>query len=55
VKRVSFVPVARDIEFNNVLMLDPSTGEGAKLLQKVKDLPGDEPLKIEGQEVVLLP
>ncbi len=33
VKRVSFVPVTRDVEFNNVLMLDPSTGEGAKLLQ----------------------
>lgn len=53
VKHVSFVPVTRDVENNNVLMLDPKEGEGARLLQKVKDLSGEVPLKIEGQEVVL--
>ena len=53
VQRVSLVPVTRDIEYNNVLMLDPSAGEGARLLQKVKDLSGDVPLKIEGREIVL--
>jgi poly-gamma-glutamate capsule biosynthesis protein CapA/YwtB (metallophosphatase superfamily) len=55
VARVSFVPVTRDAEHNDVLMLDPSSGEGAKVLQKVKDfstaLP---PLRIDGQEVVLV-
>jgi poly-gamma-glutamate capsule biosynthesis protein CapA/YwtB (metallophosphatase superfamily) len=53
VRRVSLVPVTRDIEYNNVLMLDPSEGEGARLLQKVRDLSGDVPLKIEGREAVL--
>jgi len=51
--RVSFVPVTRD-ENNNVLMLDPKTGEGARLLGIVKGVSGDLPLPIEGQEVVLL-
>jgi poly-gamma-glutamate capsule biosynthesis protein CapA/YwtB (metallophosphatase superfamily) len=54
VRRVSLVPVTRDIEYNNVLMLDPGEGEGAKLLQKVKDLSGDVPLRIENREVVLV-
>jgi poly-gamma-glutamate capsule biosynthesis protein CapA/YwtB (metallophosphatase superfamily) len=53
VARVSLVPVTRDAENNNVMMLDPSTGEGAKLLQKVKDLSPNTPLKIDRQEVVL--
>ena len=34
--RVSFVPLTRDPESNDVQMLDPSTGEGARLFQKVK-------------------
>lgn len=52
--RVSFVPVTRD-EKNDVLMLDPSTGEGAKVLQMVKDRSTNLPvLRIEGQEVVLM-
>ena len=51
--RVSFVPVTRDAQ-NNVLMLDPSIGDGAKLLQVVKNVSGDTALKIEGQEVVLV-
>ncbi|MGH9349453.1 MAG: CapA family protein [Vicinamibacterales bacterium] len=50
--RVSFVPVTRDAA-NNVFMLDPSTGEGARLLQVIRSV-SDVPLKIDGQEVVLL-
>ena len=50
--RVSFVPVTRD-ENNNVLMLDPAEGEGDRLVQLVKGV-SDVPLKIQGQEVVLL-
>jgi poly-gamma-glutamate capsule biosynthesis protein CapA/YwtB (metallophosphatase superfamily) len=53
VQRVSFVPVTRDAQ-NDVFMLDPSDGEGAKLVKMVKDrstsLP---PLFIDGHEVVL--
>lgn len=51
--RVSFVPVTRD-DNNNVLMLDPSTGEGARLLEVVKGVSGNAALKIEGLEVVLI-
>lgn len=51
--RVSFVPVTRN-DNNDVLMLDPSTGEGARLVQVVKNVSGNVPLKIDGQEVVLL-
>jgi poly-gamma-glutamate capsule biosynthesis protein CapA/YwtB (metallophosphatase superfamily) len=54
VVRVSLVPVTRDADRNNVLMLDPSAGEGARLLQKVKDLSPGVPLRIDGQEAVLL-
>jgi poly-gamma-glutamate capsule biosynthesis protein CapA/YwtB (metallophosphatase superfamily) len=54
IERVSFVPVTRDAD-NDVYLLDPSEGEGAKLLQLVKErssaLP---PLRIQGQEVVLM-
>ncbi|HTB17875.1 MAG TPA: CapA family protein [Bryobacteraceae bacterium] len=53
VLRVSLVPVTRDSD-NNVQMLDPSAGEGARLLQKVKDLSAGTPLRIERQEVVLI-
>ncbi|MGH9336709.1 MAG: CapA family protein, partial [Vicinamibacteria bacterium] len=53
VVRVSFVPVTRDRD-NNVLMLDPSSGKGARLLQVVKGVSEDVPLTIDGQEVVLL-
>lgn len=52
--RVSFVPVTRDHN-NDVFLLDPSEGEGAKLVEMVtarsSNLP---PLKIDGQEVVLV-
>jgi poly-gamma-glutamate capsule biosynthesis protein CapA/YwtB (metallophosphatase superfamily) len=54
VVRVSLVPVTRDAENNNVLMLDPNSAEGAKLIQKVWDLSGKTPLTREGQEVILL-
>jgi len=54
VKRVSLVPVTRDEDTNNVLMLDPSVGEGAKLFQELKDLSPGVHLNIDGQEVVLI-
>jgi poly-gamma-glutamate capsule biosynthesis protein CapA/YwtB (metallophosphatase superfamily) len=54
VRRVSFVPSTRDPETNNVRLLDPSADEGARMLQKVRDLSPNVPLKIEGQEVVLV-
>jgi poly-gamma-glutamate synthesis protein (capsule biosynthesis protein) len=53
IARVSVVPVTRD-EHNDVLMLDPSTGEGARLVNIVKGVSGELPLKIDGMEVVLL-
>ena len=53
VLRVSFVPVSRDAN-NDAIFLDPSTGEGAALLKKVKDLSGEVPMQIDGREVVLL-
>ncbi len=53
VVRLSFVPLTRDDQ-NNVLMIDPGSGEGARLIQKVIDLSGNTPLKIEGREAVLL-
>ena len=54
ITRVSFVPVSRD-DKNDVFMLDPSTGEGQKLVHVIRGLsPPDLPLKIEGHEVVLL-
>lgn len=52
--RVSFVPVSRDAN-NDIFMLDPSEGEGAKLLQAVKDRSATPPaLRIDGYEVVLM-
>jgi poly-gamma-glutamate capsule biosynthesis protein CapA/YwtB (metallophosphatase superfamily) len=53
IRRVSFVPVTRDAH-NDVMMLDPSSGEGARLLQIVKGESANTPLRIEGEEVVLL-
>jgi poly-gamma-glutamate capsule biosynthesis protein CapA/YwtB (metallophosphatase superfamily) len=51
--RVSFVPVTRDSN-NDVLMLDPASSEGAKLVQMVKDRSASPPpLRVEGQEVVM--
>ena len=53
VARVSLVPLTRD-EQNNVMMLDPGSGEGAKLMDKVRNLSGNISLKVEGKEAVLL-
>lgn len=54
IMRVSFVPVTRDSN-NDVYLLDPSQGEGAKLVQAVKDRSTNLPaLRVEGQEVVLM-
>jgi len=50
---VSLVPVTRDADHNNVTMLDPSSGEGARLFQKVKDLSGNTGLTIKGEEIAL--
>ena len=54
VKRVSLVPVTRDDDSNNVLMLDPSEGKGAELFQELKDLSPGVPMKIDGREIVLI-
>jgi poly-gamma-glutamate capsule biosynthesis protein CapA/YwtB (metallophosphatase superfamily) len=52
--RVSFVPVSRDGN-NDVYLLSPSEGEGATLVQTVKERSVNPPaFKIDGQEVVLL-
>lgn len=52
--RVSFVPVSRDAG-NDVFMLDRGEGEGAKLVQAVKDRsPAPPALRIDGHEVVLM-
>jgi len=54
IRRVSFVPVTRDAA-NDVMMLDPSSPEGAKLLQAVKDRStAPPPLPVDGHEVLLL-
>ena len=54
IRRVSFVPVTRDGN-NDVYLLDPSEGEGAKLVQWVKERSSAPPsLRIDGHEVVML-
>ena len=51
--RVSFVPVTRDAN-NDVYLLDPSEGEGAKLTQWVKERSTNPPpMRIDGHEVVV--
>jgi poly-gamma-glutamate synthesis protein (capsule biosynthesis protein) len=52
VARVSLVPMLRDSE-NNVQMLDPSSGDGAKLRDKLKALSNTVPLEITGREMLL--
>lgn len=53
IARVSFVPVSRDGN-NDVYLLDPSEGEGAKLVQWVKERSTTPPpMRIDGHEVVL--
>jgi len=53
IRRVSFVPVTRDAK-NDVVMLDPTSGDGAALVDVIRKLSGNVPLRIDGQEVVLL-
>jgi poly-gamma-glutamate capsule biosynthesis protein CapA/YwtB (metallophosphatase superfamily) len=54
IRRVSFVPVSRDGN-NDVYLLDPSEGEGAKLVQWVKERSSTPPpMRIDGHEVVML-
>jgi len=53
VARVSLVPLTRD-EQNNVMMLDPGSGEGAELIDKARNISGNVPLNVEEKEVVLL-
>ena len=53
VQRVSVVPVSRD-EHNNVLMMDPSSGEGARLVNVIRGVSAKVPLGIDGQEVVVI-
>jgi len=47
------VPVTRDAQ-NNVLMLDPASGEGAQLMEIVKRFSGNCPLKLDGREIVVI-
>lgn len=54
VTRVSLAPLTRDAENNNPLLLDPSEGEGARMIEKVRGLSGATPLKLDGKEVVLI-
>lgn len=53
-QRVSFVPTGRDPETNDVVMLDPAAGEGARMVQKVRDLSPGVPLHVDNREVVLM-
>jgi len=53
IRRVSFVPVTRDAK-NDVMMVDPSSGDGAALVSVIRRLSANVPLKIDGQEVVLV-
>lgn len=54
VARVSLTPVTRDADSNNVRMLDAGDGEGAGLLKKVRDLSGETPLPLDGDEAILI-
>jgi poly-gamma-glutamate synthesis protein (capsule biosynthesis protein) len=51
--RVSFVPVTRDAK-NDVMLIEPSSAEGARLLGIVKNVSPAVPLRVDGKEVVLL-
>jgi poly-gamma-glutamate capsule biosynthesis protein CapA/YwtB (metallophosphatase superfamily) len=53
ISRVSFVPLTRDAD-NKVVMLEPASGEGERLVGKVKGLSRGVPLEVDGHEVVLL-
>lgn len=54
IQRVSFVPVTRDSN-NDVYLLDPAAGEGARMVEWVKERSFTPPsLRLDGHEVVLL-
>ena len=53
IQRLSIVPVSRDAQ-NNMVMLDPTTGDGAKLVKHVTERSTDVPLRVDGQEVVMI-
>ncbi len=53
ISRVSFVPVTRD-GANTMIMVSPTSGEGARLAGIVKRNSPGLPLPVEGREVVLL-
>jgi hypothetical protein len=54
VARVSLVPLTRDAENNNPLLLDPSVGEGAQMFEKVQKLSAQTLLNVDGKEFVLI-
>ncbi len=54
VARVSLTPLTRDADSNNVRMLDAGNGDGAGLLNKVRELSGETPLPVDGHEAVLI-
>lgn len=54
VKRVSLVPVTRDVDKNNVMLLAPDSEDGKRLYGKLRSLSASTPLRLEGQELVLL-
>ena len=54
ISRVSFVPVSRDAN-NDVYLLDPAGGDGAKMVEWVKERSFTPPaLRLDGHEVVLM-
>jgi poly-gamma-glutamate capsule biosynthesis protein CapA/YwtB (metallophosphatase superfamily) len=54
IRRVSFVPVSRDGN-NDVYLLDPAAGDGARMVEWVKERSFTPPaLRLDGHEVVLL-
>jgi hypothetical protein len=53
IERVSFVPVTRDSS-NNVMMIDPASAEGSRLIGIIKGVSDNVPLPVDGREVVLL-
>lgn len=50
---MSFVPVTREAN-NNVVLIDPSTGKGARLVGLVRNVSPMAPLRIDEHEVGLL-
>jgi poly-gamma-glutamate synthesis protein (capsule biosynthesis protein) len=51
--RLSLLPASRD-DANNVLLLDPSEGEGAQRVAQLRELSPGTPLPLDGQEIALI-